>query len=113
MKARWDQPVMKRRASAFCLCIGRVRTDKRFISFWSARPEVVRIWISLYTPQKDEHTSEMLTPPERDRVADELPALRKRYPKLLANDGISRAIRGAARQSGGVHIFQNVHELFC
>ena len=35
----------------------------------------------------------MLTPSERDRVADELPALRKRYPKLLANEGISRAIR--------------------
>ena len=66
---------------------------EEYISFWNARPEVVRIWISLYTPQKDEHTSEMLTPSERDRVADELPALRQRYPKLLANEGISRAIR--------------------
>ena len=42
---------------------------EEYISFWNARPEVARIWISLYTPQKDEHTSEMLTPPERDHVA--------------------------------------------
>jgi sulfatase maturation enzyme AslB (radical SAM superfamily) len=65
---------------------------EEYISFWNARPEIVRIWISLYTPQKDEHTSEMLKPAERDMVAAELPALRVRYPKLLANRGISNAI---------------------
>lgn len=66
---------------------------EEYISFWNARPEVVRIWISLYTAQKGEQTPEMLTPTERERVAAELPALRARYPKLLANEGISRAIR--------------------
>jgi sulfatase maturation enzyme AslB (radical SAM superfamily) len=66
---------------------------EEYISFWNARPEVIRIWISLYTPQKNEHTPEMLTPADRERVAEELPALRKRYPKLLANEGISQAIR--------------------
>src|SRR5690242_17831830 len=35
----------------------------------------------------------MLTPTERERVAAELPVLRTRYPKLLANPGISQAIR--------------------
>jgi len=64
-----------------------------YISFWNARPEIVRIWISLYTPQKEEHASEMLTIADRDRVAEELPGLRRRYPKLLANEGISHAIR--------------------
>jgi organic radical activating enzyme len=66
---------------------------EEYISFWNARPEIVRIWISLYTPQKDERAAEMLNPAERQRVAAELPALRSRYPKLLANEGISRAIR--------------------
>jgi MoaA/NifB/PqqE/SkfB family radical SAM enzyme len=65
---------------------------EEYISFWNARPEIVRIWISLYTPQKDEHSPEMLSPAERERVAAELPALRARYPKLLANRGISQAI---------------------
>ncbi len=66
---------------------------EEFICFWNCRPEVVRIWISLYTPQKDEHTPEMLSPAQRESVAAELPALRTRYPKLLANQGISDAIR--------------------
>jgi len=65
---------------------------EEYISFWNARPEVVRIWISLYTPQKGEHTPEMLTLGERETVAAELSALRARYPKLLANEGISRAL---------------------
>jgi MoaA/NifB/PqqE/SkfB family radical SAM enzyme len=64
-----------------------------YISFWNARPEIVRIWISLYTPQKEEHAAEMLTTADRERVAEELPILRRRYPKLLANEGISHAIR--------------------
>ena len=64
-----------------------------YISFWNARPEIVRIWISLYTPQKEERSAEMLTTEDRQRVAEELPTLRRRYPKLLANIGISHAIR--------------------
>jgi sulfatase maturation enzyme AslB (radical SAM superfamily) len=64
-----------------------------YISFWNARPETVSIWISLYTPQKEERAAEMLTTAERERVAEELPVLGRRYPKLLANEGISRAIR--------------------
>lgn len=64
-----------------------------YISFWNARPETVSIWISLYTPQKEERAAEMLTTAERERVAKELPVLGRRYPKLLANEGISRAIR--------------------
>ncbi len=66
---------------------------EEFIAFWNARPEIVRIWISLYSPQKGESTPEMLTAADRDRVAEELPRLRRRYPKLLAKHGISRAIR--------------------
>jgi MoaA/NifB/PqqE/SkfB family radical SAM enzyme len=78
--------------------ITRPMLDRRdyieeYISFWNARSEIVRIWISLYTPQKREHAAEILNPVERETVAAELPALRQRYPKLLANEGISEAIR--------------------
>ncbi|HEY6467461.1 MAG TPA: radical SAM protein [Candidatus Acidoferrales bacterium] len=66
---------------------------EEYISFWNQRPEVVRIWISLYTPQKHEHSPEMLRRSDREKVAEQLPALRKRYPKLLAHEGISQAIR--------------------
>jgi sulfatase maturation enzyme AslB (radical SAM superfamily) len=73
--------------------LGRPDYLDEYISFWNARPEIVRIWISLYTPQKNERAPEILTPADRERVAEKLPALRKRYPKLLANEGISQAIR--------------------
>src|SRR5581483_6083654 len=66
---------------------------EEYISFWNSRPEVVRIWISLYTPQVDESAPEILSPAQRELVAAELPGLRARYPKLLANQGISDAIR--------------------
>jgi MoaA/NifB/PqqE/SkfB family radical SAM enzyme len=62
-----------------------------YISFWSARPEVVRIWVSLYTPQQGERSAEMLDPAQRAKVAAEL-VKRERHPKLLMNRGIATAI---------------------
>ena len=65
---------------------------EEYLAFWQARPEVKRIWVSLYSPQQGEHTPEMLTMEERQRVAQELPALREAYPKLLMNPGIAQAL---------------------
>ena len=65
---------------------------EEYLSFWNARAEVVRIWVSLYTPQQNEHSAEMLSVSERLVVAEELPTLQSRYPKLLMNSGIARAI---------------------
>jgi len=66
---------------------------EEYVAFWSARPEVNRIWVSLYTPQIGEQTAEMLSGQDRDRVAEELVSARQRYPKLLMNRGIAEAIR--------------------
>jgi MoaA/NifB/PqqE/SkfB family radical SAM enzyme len=55
-----------------------------FLRFWSERPEVRKIWISLYTPQRGEQSAEMLTPEDRKRVVADLTALRLRYTKLEA-----------------------------
>ena len=66
---------------------------EEYLAFWSARPEVVRIWISLYTPQQGEQSPEILHPEERVRVAEELVKVRQHYPKLLMNPGIAEAIR--------------------
>jgi len=65
---------------------------EEYVAFWQAREEVNRIWVSLYTPQKDEHTPEMLTLEERRQIAEDLPPLRERYPKLLMNGGIGKAL---------------------
>ena len=53
-----------------------------FLAFWSARPEVKKILISLYTPQIGEVSAERLLPADRARVVNDLIALRLRYSKL-------------------------------
>ena len=54
-----------------------------FLTFWSARPEVLAILYSLYTPQIGEVSDEILRPDDRKRVISDLHAMRHRYPKLL------------------------------
>ena len=51
-----------------------------YMAFWSGRPEVNRIWVSLYTPQLGEQSPEMLGPQDREAIAREFPALPKKYP---------------------------------
>jgi len=64
---------------------------EEYVAFWNARPEVDRIWVSLYTPQIAEQTAEMLAPNHREQVAKELPALAQKFPKLLMNQGVAEA----------------------
>ena len=65
---------------------------EEYLSFWSARPEVVRIWISTYTPQNGEHSPEMLTPADRQFVTQELLRAKARHPKLLMSTGLAQAM---------------------
>lgn len=53
-----------------------------FISFWSAKPEVRKIWFSLFTPQKGDAPEECLTPAIREQVLTDLAELRASFPKL-------------------------------
>lgn len=59
-----------------------------FLRIWSARDEVEKIWISLYTPQIGESSEERLLPIDRANVVDDLMALRLRYPKLALPKGL-------------------------
>ncbi len=63
-----------------------------FVAYWNARPEVDRIWVSLYTPQVGEESAEKLTQADREKIAATLPGLQKRYPKLLMSEGMARAL---------------------
>jgi len=65
---------------------------EEYVAFWSARSEVNRIWVSVYTPQIGEESAERLEPADRAAVARDLPALAKRYPKLLFNEGLANAM---------------------
>jgi sulfatase maturation enzyme AslB (radical SAM superfamily) len=64
---------------------------EQFLAFWSARPEVNRIWFSVYTPQRNEASAEMLLPEDRLRLAAELPVISGRFPKLMFPAGMARA----------------------
>jgi sulfatase maturation enzyme AslB (radical SAM superfamily) len=55
---------------------------KEFVEFWTARPEVRRVWFSLFTPQVGDQLPEMLQPRERAQAIADMLALRKEFPKL-------------------------------
>ena len=53
-----------------------------FLEFWTPRPEIKKVWFSLFTPQVGDHLPEILTPQERAQAIADMTELRKRYPKL-------------------------------
>ena len=66
-----------------------------FTEFWSALPDVRKIWFSLYTPQKGEQSQERLSREDRRRVVEEIKSLVPRFPKLI--DMIPRVLDGYMR----------------
>jgi organic radical activating enzyme len=64
---------------------------EEYVAFWNSQAEVNHIWISLYTPQIGEQSPEILSGPDRERLARELPALQHAYPKLLMPKGMAQA----------------------
>ena len=64
-----------------------------FLTFWSERPEVRKIWFSLLTPQKGADQEDCLLPNEREKVLTELSGLRNSYPKLELPDAVLEGYR--------------------
>jgi sulfatase maturation enzyme AslB (radical SAM superfamily) len=63
---------------------------KDFLDFWTPRPEIRKVWFSLFTPQIGDRLPEILQPEERTLVVQELTALRKLYAKLDMPEGMIR-----------------------
>jgi sulfatase maturation enzyme AslB (radical SAM superfamily) len=53
-----------------------------FLEFWTPRPEIKKVWFSLFTPQIGDQLPEILTPAERARAISEMMQLRAQYSKL-------------------------------
>ena len=67
----------------------RARYYEEFLAFWTARPEVRKIWISLFTPQAGaEGEEEILSPKLRVKIINELAGLRRLFPKLDLPDSV-------------------------
>jgi MoaA/NifB/PqqE/SkfB family radical SAM enzyme len=69
-----------------------------FLGFWSTRPEIAKVWFSIFTPQIGATDPEILTLSQRALVIEELRELRVKYPVLdmpeAVIDEIARPPRG-------------------
>lgn len=63
---------------------------EEFLNFWTPRPEVHKVWFSLFTPQVGDNLPEILTHEQRSQVITELLTLRKKFPKLDMREGLIR-----------------------
>jgi MoaA/NifB/PqqE/SkfB family radical SAM enzyme len=57
---------------------------EEFAAFWNGRPEIRKIWFSLFTPQRGDNPEERLSPIQRRHVVEDLRQLRVKYPKIDA-----------------------------
>jgi len=61
---------------------------QEFIHFWSAKPEIRKIWMSMFTPQVGASGPEILTREQRVQAVKELLRLRRLYSKLDMPEGL-------------------------
>jgi MoaA/NifB/PqqE/SkfB family radical SAM enzyme len=63
---------------------------EEFLKFWTPRPEIKKVWFSLFTPQVGDQLPEILTKEERFRVIKEMTQLRKQFAKLDMPEALIR-----------------------
>jgi len=61
-----------------------------FLEFWTPRPEIKKVWFSLFTPQVGDQMPEILGPQERAQAIADMLHLRKLYPKLDMPEAVIR-----------------------
>ncbi len=66
---------------------------EEFLRFWSRQTNVRKIWISLYTPQIGETSSDVLPPKAREKVIDELSFYGDQFCKLDLPASVLHAFR--------------------
>jgi MoaA/NifB/PqqE/SkfB family radical SAM enzyme len=63
-----------------------------FLGFWTSRPEIAKVWFSIFTPQRGATDPEILTPSQRATTIAELLQLRLKYPKLDMAEGLIKEL---------------------
>jgi sulfatase maturation enzyme AslB (radical SAM superfamily) len=72
--------------------VKRPRYLHEFLMFWTPRPEIQKVWFSLFTPQIGDDIPEILTAKERSQAIAELLQLREEFPKLDMPAGLIRQL---------------------
>ena len=63
---------------------------EEFLKFWSSRPEINKVWFSLFTPQRGAVSPEILTPEQRSFIVADLLRLRVKYSILDMHESLIR-----------------------
>jgi sulfatase maturation enzyme AslB (radical SAM superfamily) len=63
---------------------------EEFLKFWTPRPEIKKVWFSLFTPQIGDQLPEILSKEERLSAIREMTELRKRFSKLDMPEAVIR-----------------------
>ena len=76
---------------------GRPGYLDEFLNFWCSQPEVLRVWFSIFTPQRGAPDPEILTKSQRAQVIDDLRQLRLKYPALEMPEELIREFESPPR----------------
>ncbi len=78
--------IVGQRVTVHCTVTGQMMKRPgylaEFLGFWTPRPEIKKVWFSLFTPQVGDRMPEILSAEERARAIGHMMELRKQYPKL-------------------------------
>jgi MoaA/NifB/PqqE/SkfB family radical SAM enzyme len=78
--------IVGQRVTVHCTITGQMMKRPgylaEFLEFWTPRPEIKKVWFSMFTPQVGNEMPEILSLEERQRAIEDLVQLRKQYPKL-------------------------------
>jgi MoaA/NifB/PqqE/SkfB family radical SAM enzyme len=89
--ARILESIRGRHVTVHCTITGQMMKRptylREFVEFWSAQPEINKIWMSMFTPQIGAIAPEILTAEERAQAVKELLRLRRLFPKLDMREG--------------------------
>ena len=73
---------------------------EEFVRFWSDRPEVKEVQLSLFTPQIGETSREILSPERRRKAISELERLHLLFPAMRLNGRMLEAFANPPRDPG-------------
>jgi len=68
-----------------------------FLRFWTSRPQIAKVWFSIFTPQRGATDAEILTASQRASTIAELHGLRLRYAKLDLPEAVIREMQAPPR----------------
>jgi sulfatase maturation enzyme AslB (radical SAM superfamily) len=73
---------------------------REFLEFWTPRPEIRKVWFSIFTPQVGDELPEILRPRERSQAIADMLTLRKEFPKLNMPEEMIREFSKPPRSPG-------------